>query len=97
MSRETFVCRNGKIVSKQSAAPLETGKRVHVISDVMEPVRHMGTGRMHDSKSQFRSDTRAIGAEEVGTDPAIARARPRNEPGGIEIDVKRAMQEVASR
>jgi len=40
----------------------------YVISDVMEPTRHMATGRMHTSKSEFRKDTRRAGCVEVGNE-----------------------------
>ena len=45
--------------------------RVYVISDIMEPTRHMATGRMHTSKSEFRRDTKASGCVEVGNDPSL--------------------------
>lgn len=99
--RDTFVMRNGRLVSKRRAQPLvtSTDSRLHVISDTMKPARHMATGRVHDSKSRFRADTRAMGCEEVGNDPAITRERPRPEPsmGEIAMDVKRAIQELNSR
>jgi hypothetical protein len=75
----------------------ESRRGPYVISDTMEPLKHMGTGRMIDSKSKFRDDTRASGCVEVGTDPAALRARPRPEPRDVHMDVKRALQELRSR
>ncbi len=107
MARATFVMRGGKLVDKRRAAPLNisTDPRIYVIGDVMEPVRHMGTGRVYDSKARFRADTRATGCVEVGNDPAIRR-----DPGikgrmtggwgdqaSAAADVKRAIQELRSR
>lgn len=103
MSRDTFVIRNGKLVPKRLAQPLinSTDPKVHVISDVMRPLKHMGTGRIHDSKAAFRADTKAMGCEEVGNDPAASRdiGLKRVEPSMSEIvqDVKRSLQELRSR
>jgi hypothetical protein len=92
------VYRNGKFVPKHIAGPrYPSGKAPNVISDSMDPLKHMGTGRILDSKSAFRRDTIASGCVEVGTDPAALRERPRIEPRGVHEDVKRALQEVRSR
>lgn len=40
----------------------------HIISDHMEPIKHHGTGRILDSKSEFRKDTRAVGCIEIGNE-----------------------------
>jgi hypothetical protein len=96
--RGTWVMRNGRLVRKEYAAPLNAASSAaYVISDTMEPLKHMGTGRMIDSKSKFRADTRASGCVEVGTDPAALRSRPRLEPRGVHMDVKRALEELRSR
>ncbi len=44
-----------------------------VISDSMAPVKHMATGRVLDSKSQFRADTKASGCIETGNEPIKPR------------------------
>jgi hypothetical protein len=44
------------------------GESAYVVSDTMEPTRHMATGRMHTSKSEFRRDTRRSGCIEVGNE-----------------------------
>lgn len=92
--------RDGQLVPKHLAAPKHSSDpATYVISDTMEPMRHMGTGRIVDSKSEFRRDTRASGCEEVGTDPAISRPPPRYRPDMSDIvgDVKRSLAEVRSR
>lgn len=96
--RGTWVMRNGRLVRKERAAPLNVSSAaVYVISDTMDPVKHMATGRMLDSKSEFRRDTKAAGCIEVGNDPAALRERPRPVPQGVHMDVKRAIEELRSR
>jgi hypothetical protein len=98
MIRETYVMRGGRLVPKRLAVPRTTAARIHVISDTMAPVKHMGTGRVHDSKSAFRADTRATGCVEVGTDRAILREQ-RHEPSqrDIVMDVKKSLEQLRSR
>lgn len=48
-------------------------KGPYIISDHMDPVKHHGTGRIHDSKSEFRKDTKSCGAIETGNDPIKPR------------------------
>ncbi len=38
----------------------------NVISDTMNPLRHMGTGKVIDSKSLFRQETKSSGCIETG-------------------------------
>ncbi len=91
----TLVYRNGKLVDKNLAGPRHASDPApSVISDTMQPLKHMATGRILDSKSQFRADTRASGTIEVGTDPAALRAAPRPEPKGVRDDVQRAIAEL---
>jgi hypothetical protein len=94
----TYVYRNGQLVPKHIAGPRhDAAPAFYVISDTMAPLKHMGTGRTLDSKSQFRADTKASGCVEVGTDPAALRDRPPITPRGVHEDVKRALQELRSR
>ena len=60
-----------------------------VVSDVMDPVRSQGNGRMYDSKSEIRKHYRRDGFVEVGNDPA--RLRPKKAP---KIDGKAIMDSV---
>ena len=107
MSRETLVSRPGHpmadengMVPKHLAPPKchAVDAHVYVISDTMAPVLNMATGRMHDSKSRFRADTRSAGCIEVGNDPAALRTRGLPEPTMHEVagDVKRSIEELRS-
>lgn len=73
----TYVYRNGKLIEKDLAPPkyASDGVAPNVISDTMEPLRHMATGKYFDSKAAFRAETKAAGCIEVGNDPAAARPR----------------------
>ena len=104
MIRDTFVMRRDKrgkmrLVSKRKAAPLiaRDDPRVYVIGDVMEPAKHMATGRIHDSKAKFRADTRASGCVEAGNDPAIRRPAPAYRPPDLVPYVQRAIETLGSR
>jgi hypothetical protein len=50
---------------------------LYVISDTMDPTRHMATGKMHTSKSEFRKDTKAAGCIEYGSDQSLYKPRKR--------------------
>ncbi len=74
---------------------------MYVISDTMPPTKHMGTGKIHDSKAAFRADTRAVGCDEVGNDPAALRdnSQRRTDVPASDIvqDVKRSIAELNNR
>lgn len=73
------------------------GSAPNVISDNLDkPLRHMGTGRMLDSKSAFRKEDKAIGAVCVGNE-ATARPRKFIEPPRPGPDIKRAIDQLRSR
>lgn len=94
-----YVMRGGKLVDKRRAAPLHAarGSAAYVISDVMAPVKHMGTGKVLDSKAAFRAHTKASGCVEVGTDPAGSRpSRPPPAPDLVPY-VQRAIAQLESR
>jgi len=107
MTRATYVMRDGKLVDKRHAAPLNpaTDPRLYVIGDVMDTLQHPATGRYYDSKARFRADTRATGCIEVGNDPAIRRdpgvkgrmGQGWGDQASAAQDVKRAIQELRSR
>jgi hypothetical protein len=93
-----LVYRNGRLIDKAIAGPRHVSRSAPAVhSDTMAPLKHMGTGRTLDSKSQFRADTKASGCVEVGTDPAALRDRPPITPRGVHEDVKRALAELRSR
>jgi hypothetical protein len=69
----------------------------NVISDDLGThLRHMGTGRMLDSKSAFRKEDKAIGAVCVGNESS---AKPRKwiEPPRPGHDIKRAIEQLRSK
>lgn len=73
----TYVLRNGELIEKSLAAPLESdsGLRLRFASDTMDPLRHMANGQMYDSKSEFRKATKAAGCIEVGDQANLGRRR----------------------
>lgn len=63
--------------------------------DLGEHLLHPATGEHYDSKSAFRDATKASGCIEMGND-AAASARPEyREAGGVEQDIKRAIEELS--
>lgn len=94
--REIYVYRAGRLVPKHEAEPRDTGRpAVAVISDTMPEMRHPITGRLMDSKSQFRRVTRAHGCVEVGND----QQRDTRKLTGFDSrtrreDIRRAIQEL---
>lgn len=93
MPRETYVMRGGKLVPKSRAAPLTTpAGRVNVISDTMRPMRHPSNGKIYDSKSRFRAETRARGLVEIGNEQPKQRKAIDMPPVGP--DIARAIQEL---
>lgn len=42
--------------------------KLHIISDTQDLLRHPVTGKYHDSKSNFRKDTKASSCDEVGNE-----------------------------
>ena len=66
-----------KVVLREERLPQP---RVHVISDTMPLLKHMGTGKYTDSKSLFRRMTRHSGAIEAGNEKAALVAPPKEMP-----------------
>lgn len=52
----------------------DRGRAPNVISDNMDPTKHMGTGEILDSKAKFRRATKASGCVEIGNEPIKPRA-----------------------
>lgn len=73
MTRGVWVYRNGKLVPKHSATPRGSGRVRGVISDTMDALIHPCTGKMMDSKSEFRRVTKAKGGVEVGNEKLVDR------------------------
>lgn len=91
--RGTWVMRNGRLVRKERAGPLpSSGRPFGVISDTMDPLVHPATGRLMDSKSQFRAITRAAGCVEVGNETQRDTRKP--EVGGVKADIAQAIRQL---
>lgn len=67
------------------------------ISDVMDAVQSMASGKVYDSKSAIRSEYRHLGYVEVGNDAARKRQKERRVPDrqGIRDSLKKAKERVA--
>ena len=48
--------------------PMPPAPRVYIIRDGMEPLRHMATGEIMDSKSAYSKKTKDLGYVEFGND-----------------------------
>ena len=97
--RTSYVMRNGRLVEKHRAGPKHVphGRAASVISDVVPPTKHMGTGQIVDSKSLFRAHTRASGCVEVGNDPAAAREGRGYQAPSMVPYVQRAIAQLETR
>jgi hypothetical protein len=82
MARGTYVMRDGQLVPKHQAEPLQRrGPRSAlpmpmVISDTLDDVVHPATGERYASKKKFRDETRARGLTEVGNEAFPVRQGP---------------------
>lgn len=63
------------MVDRALVAPEGADPHFYVISDTMDPLRHMATGKMHTSKSAFRAETKATGNIELGNDSSLGKRR----------------------
>lgn len=103
MSRGVFVLRpdpDGKLqlVPKHMAPPLHPkhGSGPMVISDTMDAIQSMVSGKMYDSKSEYYREVRQAGCEIVGNEKITPKERD-PVPENIERDVAQAVQQVASK
>lgn len=82
MARGTYVMRDGQLVPKHLAPPLQRRgprsdlPRPMVISDTLHDVVHPATGERYSSKKKFRDETRARGLTEVGNEDFPVRQLP---------------------
>lgn len=89
----TYVLRDGKLIEKSKAPPRTGG--AFVISDTMQAMRHPVTGKLMDSKSQFRAITRAAGCVEVGNETMRDRRRLEGfDSNTRKADIARAIQQL---
>lgn len=67
----------------------------NVISDSMDPLKHMGTGQIIDSKSRFRQATKASGCIEIGNEiQTTPRAPVKLDKGERKNAIRRALWEL---
>src|SRR5688572_14929630 len=92
MSEWPKVYRDGKLISKSQAYALDRRDAPHVISDHMPAMVHPINGKMYDSKSRFRAETRAHGCVEVGNE--VQKNNRRLDSGNLAIDIRRAISEL---
>ena len=95
-----YVLRKGRLVDQAKAAPLNpVFGTLHIISDHMDPLCHMASGRMFDSKSEFRKETRAHGCVEIGTERIGEKPRKKWKPDRRKRvdDIKRALHDLRNK
>lgn len=93
----TYVMRNGKIVEKYGPEDIqeERGHAPSVISDYLPTgLKNHGTGKITDSKSEFRKMTRASGCIEMGNDAPKPRAPQRLSREERRNDIGRAIYDL---
>ncbi len=91
-----YVMRAGRLVDRDTAGPRHQGPVRGVISDTMgTALRHPSTGKLMDSKSQFRAVTRAHGCVEVGNDvQRDTRRLDGFDSSSLKRDISRAISEL---
>lgn len=92
MKGKTYVLRNGRLVLKSDAPPRPRRDAPMVISDIMPRMRHPSNGKMYDSKSRFRAETKVRGCVEVGTEKQVDRRR--HDLGDRKADIAAAIREL---
>lgn len=97
MSRKLFIYRNGDWVECDRYAPRP--KRTILIGDNLPDTWNPMTNRTYSSKSRYYADTKAMGGEIVGNDPAGLRERkpvkPDIEPAAR--TVKRVIEQLGAK
>ena len=87
-----YVLRNGELVEKRYAP---SASHHNVIRDDMAATRHPVTGKMMESKSQFRKVTRMHGLTEVGTE-TMRDTRDWSTPD-LGRDIGRTIEQLSNR
>lgn len=85
------------LVEKHLVSQYRSNGSPYVISDTMEPMKHMGTGRILDSKAKFRADTKASGCVEIGNEPIKNRARVKLDSGQRREAIRKAFYDARNR
>jgi len=82
---------NGMVDASIAGEKNSKDPKFYVISDTMEPTRHMATGKYFTSKSEFRKETKAAGCVEVGNDSSIMNPKPRKP---IPLDRRKRVDDI---
>lgn len=93
--RTTFVIRDGQLVEKRYAAPVNASP--YVISDGMDATLNMANGQTYDSKRAYQKAVRAAGCEIVGNDPSISQPHRHQEMSDPSRDVRQAYEQLRDR
>ena len=81
-----YVLRNGELIEKNPESNLSEAP--YVISDEMSPTKHMATGEITTSKSEFRKVTKATGNIEYGNEELI---KPRKQ---VPLDRRQRREDI---
>lgn len=91
--RTRYVLRDGELVEKRYAAPLNAS--AYVISDHLDDVVCPLNGRPYDSKSAFYRTVRDAGCEIAGNDSSLtAKPREFSTVPNVERDIKTAIEQL---
>jgi len=82
-----YIMRNGQLVEKQGNNWVDAPQ---VISDTMEPLRHMADGKYYDSRRKFRQATKDAGCVELGNEAPIMKKPVPLDRQKRREDIKRA-------
>ncbi len=102
--RTTYVMRDGKLVEKGLAAPLDQQRRgprsalptPGYISDALDYVVHPSNGEVYTSKAAFRAETAARGLTEVGNEDFPERVEAPMEGPSVQEDIARAHEKLSA-
>ncbi len=98
MTRTTYVIRDGELVDKRQAAPLNAKAEAPMVRpDGMGPMRSMADGRVYDSRSAYYASVRAAGCDIAGDARAAFERRRDFDPGRAAQDIKMAIEQLKSR
>ena len=78
-------------------APKARTSAFYVISDTMQPLKHMGTGEVLDSKAKFRAATRASGCVELGNEAIKPRVPIKLDSGKRREDIQKTIYHLRNR
>ena len=67
------------MIEREKVYEYQSNSAPYIISDTIQPTKHMASGRVIDSKAKFRAETRATGCVELGNE----QIKPRQK---IELD-----------